>query len=365
MVAEPLTQPEGELDTDPYTHVSQLLDDFMRRHKIPRVISYLAMPAEYCILRQFSVPFTADDQIRKTIRFQAEAHITSADIDDLELAYVKTHTGKSSSQVVATAVRQDSLREMINAMRRSGLDPIGIDTPPGAAINGILHQPEAKSEDLIVWVDVGDHYTNLIATQNGELKAVRHTKLGVVLPPDPQAEDAQRQRLAKRRRSSSREMAIDLEALKKASQEDSTAKPGAEPRQQARDIIFEEDNDGEFALPTFLDADGDPILAEDLPEATSPPLDATAYLNVPGTDKLSDAFIRRLVTEVRRTLMTLEVELPVKQIRVTGGGSTGRSSSSSWRRSCRGTRSSCTTWRSGASTGTGSATTSGTTTRRS
>jgi Tfp pilus assembly PilM family ATPase len=42
-----------------------------------------------CIIREFSVPFTKDEQIRKMIAFEAEEHFHTLDVENVVLEYLK------------------------------------------------------------------------------------------------------------------------------------------------------------------------------------------------------------------------------------------------------------------------------------
>ena len=73
--AEPFPTQPADSTLSAQAWRAEVIDEFLKRHKLPRDRVYLAVSSADTILRQFSVPFTQDDQIRKTIRFQTEAHI--------------------------------------------------------------------------------------------------------------------------------------------------------------------------------------------------------------------------------------------------------------------------------------------------
>ena len=53
--------------------LADLVRDFLARSKVPAGNVVAAIPAASCLSREITVPFARDDQIRKTIKFQAES----------------------------------------------------------------------------------------------------------------------------------------------------------------------------------------------------------------------------------------------------------------------------------------------------
>jgi Tfp pilus assembly PilM family ATPase len=51
--------------------------------KAPRNAASLAVPAETCIVREITVPFTQDDQIRKVVKFEFEPHLHNNAIEEV------------------------------------------------------------------------------------------------------------------------------------------------------------------------------------------------------------------------------------------------------------------------------------------
>jgi len=173
-------QKEGE-QTDPYTFRAKLLDEFLRKHHLPRLNLYIAISNEYCMLRQFTVPFQSEDQIRKTVRFEAESHIHTALIEDLEIQYKKIAEFKNRSEILIFAIRREALKETIKALKKYQIEPIGIDAPTAAITNHFLNQLET-SEDAELWLNIGVEYTTFVIFKDGAIKYIREMKMGVPLP---------------------------------------------------------------------------------------------------------------------------------------------------------------------------------------
>src|SRR5204863_3980743 len=68
--------------------------------RAPRNSVCLALPAEFCTLREITVPFTEDDQIKKVVKFELEPHLHSASIDEVVMDYVKTGAAKGGTRLL-------------------------------------------------------------------------------------------------------------------------------------------------------------------------------------------------------------------------------------------------------------------------
>lgn len=340
--AEPMPAQITGQETDPYTFLAHILDDFLKRHQFPRENVFLAIASDYCIIRQFTVPFQSDDQIRKTIHFQAEAHIHAIPIENLELTYKKVGERKASSDVIVNAVRKDALRETINALRRVGIEPVGIDTPVFAAVNAVLNRAEVTVPEATLWIDIGVDHTTMVLTQGTEanekstvtpLKAVRLPKIGVNLPRDPAIETHIAQLMRKHHISTNG----DANTAKSAAATPA-AMPGGTGNEWpfGRDALYMAGNRGPFALPAFVNADGVTMtpeeLAAELPMASlnrdTGKLDFGISRSTGGTLVLSkttileapDILTRRLITEIMRTTVAFGAEVQIKRLRIAGGG---------------------------------------------
>src|ERR1700689_5175960 len=69
--------------------VVSVVKDIVRTHKIPVGKVVTSVRAQKAVMREIVVPFTRDDQISKTIKFQAENYFHSTSIDDLVIEWLK------------------------------------------------------------------------------------------------------------------------------------------------------------------------------------------------------------------------------------------------------------------------------------
>ena len=103
--------------------------------KAPKQVVSLAMPAEQCILREISVPFTNEDQIKKVVKFEFEPHLHSAAIEDVVLDYIITGPSRTGSRLLIFACLKDALQRKLDQLRAVGIDPLHVDIDMTALFN--------------------------------------------------------------------------------------------------------------------------------------------------------------------------------------------------------------------------------------
>jgi type IV pilus assembly protein PilM len=123
------------------------LRNFFAEHKLsPRVRVGLA--SQRAVMRILDLPPLEDDaDLAAAVRMQAADHIAmpmaDAVIDHRSLGLVDTPEGRHARVVVVAAQREPVLR-MLEALRRAGLRPVGIDLAAFALVRA-LHVPSADA----------------------------------------------------------------------------------------------------------------------------------------------------------------------------------------------------------------------------
>ena len=76
---------------------SRALREAFARSKIPRGHAVASIDSGEAILREISLPFKGDDQIRKTVRFEMESQIHNYTIEQLVVSHYKTGESEKGS----------------------------------------------------------------------------------------------------------------------------------------------------------------------------------------------------------------------------------------------------------------------------
>jgi type IV pilus assembly protein PilM len=140
--------------------LAEVLRGLFAQHKLGKRVR-LGVANQRIVMRTIDLPPLTDaKQIESAIRFQAQDHIPmpldQAVVDHQVLGTIETPDGPRT-RVVVVAARRDMIDRLLEAVRRAGLTPQGIDLSAFAMIRA-LYQPGWTGP--VVYVNVGG-ITNL------------------------------------------------------------------------------------------------------------------------------------------------------------------------------------------------------------
>lgn len=146
--------------------------------KAPRNAMALAMPAEQCIVREISVHFDSDEQIRRVVKFEFEPHLHSAAIDDVVVDFIRTGAARAGARLLIFACLKSNLAAKLDQLNRLAIDPLHVDVDIAALFN-VAHASGALDEHPnCVIVDIGARTTNALFVEEGALRTARSIRIG-------------------------------------------------------------------------------------------------------------------------------------------------------------------------------------------
>ncbi|MEE2857924.1 MAG: hypothetical protein VX949_11065 [Planctomycetota bacterium] len=133
------------------------------------------IPTRMTTLREISVPFTRDDVIAKTIRYESEGHLPSASIDDLIIEYIKCSEEEDSSRLLISAIQKETVGAHLDMLREGDVDPIQIEVD-ATALATALHvaRPDLRGgRTLLIGMEAG--HTTFVMLEEGRITKIRST----------------------------------------------------------------------------------------------------------------------------------------------------------------------------------------------
>jgi type IV pilus assembly protein PilM len=146
--------------------------------KAPRHMASLALPAEQCILREISVPFAQDEQIKKVVKFEFEPHLHNAAIENVVLDFIKTGAARVGTRLLIFAVQKPALRTRLEQLRQAGVDPLHVDVDVTALLNVAFASGVLEEHPNCLIIDIGSRTTKTLYVRDGRLKVARSIRLG-------------------------------------------------------------------------------------------------------------------------------------------------------------------------------------------
>lgn len=165
----------GRLTT---AQILETLKKTLSEAKAPKQVVSLSMPAEQCILREITVPFSQDDQIRKVVRFEFEPHLHNAAIEDVVLDFIKTGPARGGTRLLIFACHKDVLSARLDQLKQVGVDPLHVDIGMASLFNVAHAAGVFEEHPNCLIIDIGARTTKAIYVQDAALKVARSIRLG-------------------------------------------------------------------------------------------------------------------------------------------------------------------------------------------
>ena len=150
------------------------LKQFFHEHKLPRRVR-LGVANQRIVVRNLELPNLSNaKELDAAVRFQAQEHLPMqldlAVLDYQSLGVVETAEGERR-RVVLVAARRDMIDRLLEATRRAGLRPEGIDLSAFAMVRA-LARPSAEGEGALLYMSVGG-LTNLAIAEGTQCRFTR------------------------------------------------------------------------------------------------------------------------------------------------------------------------------------------------
>jgi Tfp pilus assembly PilM family ATPase len=163
--------PEGELPWE--ERAGTALRDAVVASKISKGRVVAALDSGDAILREVSLPFKGDDQIRKTVRFEMESLIHNYTIEQLVVAHYKTGESDKGSLLLAAAVPKTVIDKRLKLYQAAGVDPVALDLDIAAVINSMLHAGAIATDEPLLLVHGTPRFTKLVFIEGRRPRSIR------------------------------------------------------------------------------------------------------------------------------------------------------------------------------------------------
>ena len=141
--------------------------------KIPRARVVAALDSGDAILREVSLPFKGDDQIRKTVRFEMESLIHNYTIEQLIVSHYKTGETEKGTLLLAAAVPKAVIEKRLTLYQEAGVDPVFLDLDIAAVLNAVLHAGAIDSDEPLLLVHGTPKFTKLVLIEARRPRSIR------------------------------------------------------------------------------------------------------------------------------------------------------------------------------------------------
>jgi Tfp pilus assembly PilM family ATPase len=134
------------------------------------------------ILREVSLPFKSDDQIRKTVRFEMESQVHNYTIEDLIVSWYKTGETDKGALLLAAAVPKKAVGRRLKTFQDAGLDPVALDLDVCAIFNAMSHAGAVDTDEPHLLIYGTSKFTKLVLIEQRRPRSIRTIRFS--LPAD-------------------------------------------------------------------------------------------------------------------------------------------------------------------------------------
>lgn len=141
--------------------------------KVPRGRIVAALDSGDAILREVSLPFKGDDQVRKTVRFEMESLIHNYTIEQLIVSHYKTGETDKGTLLLAAAVPKTVIEKRLKVYQDAGTDPYALDLDIAAVFNAMLQAGAIDSDEPLLLVHGTPKFTKLVFIEERRPRSIR------------------------------------------------------------------------------------------------------------------------------------------------------------------------------------------------
>lgn len=179
-----------EADVPWEDRAARTLKEAFATSKAPKSRVVAAVDSGHAILREVTLPFKGEDQIRKTVRFEMESQIHNYSIDELVVSYYKTGETDKATLLLAAAVPKDVVARTLRVFEKAGIDPVALDLDVCAVFNAMKHAGAVDGDAPHLLIYGTSKFTKLILVEDRKPKSIRTIRFSLPRTPEEPGRDA-------------------------------------------------------------------------------------------------------------------------------------------------------------------------------
>jgi type IV pilus assembly protein PilM len=164
--------------------------ELMTRNRIRQKECAMAVSGYSVVVKRVTLPLMTPEELRESIRFEAEQHIPF-DIEDMYLDFweLAHRPAQGSMDVLLVAAKKDVVNDYTAVAREAGLQPTVMDVEACCLQNMFELSYNPGSGETVVLIDIGSSVTNINVYSEGVITFTR----GVAMAGNLFTEEIQKQ----------------------------------------------------------------------------------------------------------------------------------------------------------------------------
>ena len=171
---------DGEI-VDPAA-VTEALRTLWTRYGFKSRRVFLGIANQQVVVRQIDLPYMADDELRRSLEFQAQdaipIPIDQAILDYHTLEHYENEEGDRFSRILLVAAQRQMVEAILDVVTAARLEPAGLDLDAFAMLRSLAPEGLLDDRDGEMLIDIGSSVTNIVVHENGVPRFVRILLMG-------------------------------------------------------------------------------------------------------------------------------------------------------------------------------------------
>ena len=161
-----------EKEKDPVAAAADAVRRALAEAKAGRGRCVASVDSGEAIVRELTLPFKAEDQLRKTVTFELESQLHVA-IDELVVDHFKTGETETGASVLAVAVPKKSITHKLKVLEAAGVDPLAIDLDMAALFATFEKTGAITADDPFLIVCGTSRFTKILLVEGRKPRSLR------------------------------------------------------------------------------------------------------------------------------------------------------------------------------------------------
>jgi translation initiation factor 1 (eIF-1/SUI1) len=172
---------------------AEMIKAVLKEKGVPLSNVTLALDGRQIFCREVVVPFTRNDQIQKTIKFETEEFMPAAPVESMVVDYYKVAEIDGKSRVLVCGVQKPYLTETLEFCRQADFVPRALDFDsaclantgfaasifPSLTVEKTEEGAEVRTHVTCAALDISPEVTRLVLVEDGSLRRARTFKAAV------------------------------------------------------------------------------------------------------------------------------------------------------------------------------------------
>ncbi len=168
-------------------------EKLLKENGLPVGSIAVAIDGQHVFSREVVVPFTRGDQIRKTVKFEAEEFMPAAPVESMVVDYYKVTEIDGKSRILVAGVQKQIIADALDLCKKADFNPRLLDLDSACLANtgfaaGVFQPPQTgKNEQdeeetvhtVAVALDVSEEVARLVLVEDDMLRRARTFKVSL------------------------------------------------------------------------------------------------------------------------------------------------------------------------------------------